>query len=289
MQNRDPLLDYCLAALGNLGDAKQRPFSGLLSGITWQALWCKTDPLLWITVWHHLVIFMMQYRDPPLDYVWLHLASFVIQNRNPSLDYCLASLGKFCDAKQRPSSRLLSSNTWQALWCKTEILLWITVWHHLASFEMQNRDPPLDYCLASLGELCDAKQRPSSGLLSGSTWLCLWHKTEKLLWITVWHHLVSFVKHNRDPPLDYCLASLGNLCDAIQRPSSGLLSGILWQALWCKTETLLWITIWQHLASFVMQNRDTPLDYCLAILGKLCDAKQRASRGLLSGNSWQSL
>ena len=190
MQNRDPPLDYCLASLGKLCDAKQRPFSGLLSGITWQALWCKT-------------------RDSPLD-------------------YCLASLGKLCDAKQRLFSGLLSGITWPALWCKAETLLWITVWHQLTSFVMQTRESPLDYCLASLGKLCDAKQRLSSGLRSGITWQALWCKTETLLWITVWHHLASFVMQSRDPPLDYCLASIDKLCDAKQRLSSGLLPGITW-------------------------------------------------------------
>ena len=263
MQNRDPPLDYCLASLGKLCDAKQRPSSGLLSGITKQSLWCKTDSLLWITVWQQA----LWCKTDILLWitVWHHLASFAMQNRDPPLDYCLATLGKLCDAKQRPSSGLLSGITWQSLWCKTdrpssgllsgitwqalwyktETLLWITVWHHLASFVMQNRDSPLDYCLASLGKLCDAKQRPSSGLLSGITWQSLWCKTD--------------------------------------RPSSGLLSGITWQALWYKTETLLWITVWHHLASFVMQNRDSPLDYCLASLGKLCDAKQRPTSRLLTG------
>ena len=264
MLNRDSPLDYGLASLGKFCVEKQRPSSGLLSRITWQTLWHKTETLLWITVWHHL-------------------ANFVMQNRDPPLDYCLASLGKLCDTKQRASSGLLPGITWQTLWCKTETLLWITVWHHLASFVMQNRDSYLDYCLASLGKLCDAKQKPFSGLLSGITWPALWCKTETLLWITVWHHLTSFVMQNRDFPLDYCLASLGKLCDAKQRPSSWLLFGITWPALWCKTETLLWITVRHHLASFVMQNRDPPLDYCLASLGKLCDAKQRPSSNSVKG------
>ena len=156
-----------------------------------------------------------------------------MQNRDPPLDFCLASLGKLCDAKQRHSSGLLSGITWQSLWCKTEKFLWISF---------------------------------------GISWQALWCKTKKLLWITVWHLLASFVMQNRDPPLDYCLASLGKLCDTKQRPSSGLLSGITWWASWCKPETLFWITVWQHLAMIVMQNRETHLDYCLASLCKLCDA-----------------
>ena len=152
-----------------------------------------------------------------------------------TLCYCLASLGKLCDTKQTASSWLLSGITWQALWCKTESLLCITIWYHLASFVMQNRDLPLDYCLASLGKLCDAKQRLSSGLLSGITWEAHWCKTESLLCITVWNHLVSFVMQNR--------------------LSSRLLSGITWQALWCKIESLLCIIVWHNLVSFVMQNR----------------------------------
>ena len=209
-----------------------------------------------------------------------------MQNRDSPLDYCLASLGTLCDAKQRPSSGLKSDITWQSLWCKTETFLRTTVWHHLASFVMQNRDPPMDYCLATLGKLCDAKQRPSSGLLSGITWPALWCITETLLRITVWQHLAIFVMQNTETPPDYCLASLGKLWDVWQRHSSGLLSDITWQALWRKTERLLWITIWHHLAIFVMQNRNPPLDYCLASPVTFCNAKQRPSSGLLSGITW---